>query len=109
LVANEGCSATPIRPRSPAESTATVANGVASSAPFLTTRNEPPCSAMKRRPSGACANAVALVRPTTQLSSRVKPLGCVVVPPSWTSAVDQDETFPEVSVARARTTCWPLG
>ena len=65
----------PIRPRSPAASTATVTNGVASNAPFLITRSVPPCSAMKRRPSGACANAVALVRPVSHDSLRVKPFG----------------------------------
>ena len=39
-------------------------------------RMAPPCWVTKMRPSGACANAVALVRPVIQLSLRVKPLGC---------------------------------
>ena len=39
MLAKLGESATPIRPRSPAESTAIETNGVASSAPFLTTRS----------------------------------------------------------------------
>ena len=48
----------PSRPRSPAESTVIVANGVGSSAPSLITRIEPSCWVTKIRPSGACANAV---------------------------------------------------
>ena len=98
---------TPIRPRSPVESTANVAKGVASNAPFLITRSVPPCSATKRRPSGAWAKAVALLRPVAQASLRVKPLGCVTLPPNCTSAVDQAETLPAASLARARSTCWP--
>ena len=97
----------PIRPRSPAESTVTVANGVASRTPFLITRIAPPCSATKIRPSAACANAVALARPVTQASLRSKPLGCATLPPNCTSAVDQAETLPAASRARARSTCWP--
>ena len=86
-----------------------VVNGVASKAPFLTTRKVPPCSATKSRPSGACANAVAFVRPATHAWFNVKPFGRAVLPPNWTSAVDHDETLPLVSVARARSTCWPAG
>jgi hypothetical protein len=97
----------PIRPRSPEESTVTVANGVASNAPFLMTRIAPPCSATKIRPSPACANAVALDRPVTQVSSRVNPLGWDTLPPNCTSALDQGETLPAASLARARSTCCP--
>ena len=98
----------PIRPRSPEESTATVANGVASRAPFLTTRIAPPCWATKIRPSAACANAVALESPVIQVSLRVKPLGWFTLPPNCTTAVDQAETLPAASLARARSTCWPV-
>ena len=45
-------------PRSPDEFTLTVRKGVDSNAPFLTTRNAPPCCATKMRPSGATAIAV---------------------------------------------------
>ena len=109
LVANAGSSVTPIRPRSPLESTVKLANGVASSAPFLITRKAPPCSATNMRPSGAWANAVALFRPVTQLSLRVKPLGCVTLPPNWTRAVAHGDRLPAASLARARSTCWPDG
>ncbi len=60
---------------------------------------------MKSRPSGAWAKAVALISPVTQLSLRVKPLGWAVLPPNWTSALDQGETLPAASLARARSTC----
>jgi hypothetical protein len=98
----------PSRPRSPEESTVTLANGVGSRTPFLITRIAPSCWVTKIRPSGACANAVEPARPVIQASSRVKPLGCDTPPPNCTSAVDQAETLPAASLARARSTCWPL-
>jgi hypothetical protein len=100
---------TPINPRSPFESTAIETNGVASSAPFLTTRSVPPCSATKSRPSGACANAVALARPVIHASLRVKPAGCVTAPPKLTVALVHAETLPAASLARTRRTCCPDG
>ncbi len=98
----------PSTPRSPVESTAIVANGVGSRTPFLITRMEPSCWVTKIRPSGACANAAEAVRPVIQASLTVKPLGCVTPPANCTSAVDQAETLPAASLARARSTCWPL-
>src|SRR5690349_3140682 len=83
--------------------------GVASSAPFWTTRSLPPCSATKRRPSGAGASAVALVSPPIQPSLRVNPAGMGTLPPKRTVALDHGETLPAASVARARTTCCPDG
>src|SRR5581483_1661613 len=62
-VAKSGGNAMPSRPRSPCESTAIVANGVGSNAPFWTTRKVPPCSLTNNRPSGANAIAVGAFRP----------------------------------------------
>src|SRR5258705_10382264 len=63
FVAKLGSKATPSKPRSPFESTVSDTNGVGSKAPFLKTRNCPPCWQTKRRPSGAKAMAVGLVKP----------------------------------------------
>jgi hypothetical protein len=52
-VAKFGSKAIPSRPRSPVVLTLTVTKGVERSAPFLMTRNLPPCSLTKIRPSGA--------------------------------------------------------
>src|SRR6185369_18066810 len=66
----------PSNPRSPDESTVTVRKGVGSSAPFLMTRNAPPCWQTKIRPSGASAIAVGFVKPPATTAS-VNPDGTV--------------------------------
>src|SRR6266403_6158077 len=71
-----GSKAIPSKPRSPAESTVKVRNGVASSAPFLTTRSWPPCRHTKMRPSGAKSIAVGLESPPAICVSE-KPAGKV--------------------------------
>src|SRR5262245_11916874 len=63
LVWKSGSNATPSRPRSPEEFTPRVRNGCTSNALFFTTRNVPPCSETKTRPSGAMAMAVGFARP----------------------------------------------
>src|SRR6185295_12851478 len=66
----------PSKPRSPDELTVTVRKGVGNKAPFLMTRNAPPCWQTKIRPSGARAIAVGLDNPpATKLS--VNPAGTV--------------------------------
>src|SRR5258705_12048024 len=79
FVAKLGSKATPSKPRSPFESTVSDTNGVGSKAPFFTTRNCPPCWQTKRRPSGAKAIAVGLVRPLANGAS-VKLAGNVAAP-----------------------------
>jgi hypothetical protein len=81
--------------------------GAPSSVPFFTTRRAPSCSATNQRPSGVCAIAVALSSPVTQPVSRLKPAGCVRVPPKRTVALAQAEVSPPAMRERARTTCWP--
>jgi hypothetical protein len=54
-------------------------NGAASSAPFFTTRNVPPCSATNTRPSGTRAIAVGEKSPVARGVS-VKPGGKVAAP-----------------------------
>src|SRR5258705_4921051 len=76
FVAKLGSKATPSKPRSPFESTVSDTNGVGSKAPFFTTRNCPPCWQTKRRPSGAKAMAVGLLRPLANCVS-VKSAGRV--------------------------------
>ena len=59
----------PSSPRSPDDSTVNVTNGVGRSALFLMTRSRPPCSATKRRPSGANSIDVGLASPVARLLS----------------------------------------
>ncbi len=82
---------------------------VSSNAPSFTTRNSPACSAMKKRPSGLWANAVVQHMLLTQSSVFVKPCGTARLPPKLTVALAHVETLPELSRARARSTCWPAG
>ena len=65
----------PRSPRSPFASTLNVRNGVESNTPFLITRNAPPCSQTKMRPSGASSIAVGFESPLIDVS--VKPAGSV--------------------------------
>jgi hypothetical protein len=53
-----------------------VRKGVVSNAPFLMTRNCPPCWQTKRRPSGAKAIAVGFESPLANCDS-AKPAGSV--------------------------------
>src|SRR6185295_11700021 len=76
LMAKFGSKASPSKPRSPSESTVRLTNGVGSNAPFLITRNWPPCKQTNKRPSGAKSIAVGLERPLLTRFS-VKPAGKV--------------------------------
>src|SRR5204863_8317372 len=87
------------RPRSPAESTLTLRNGVGNRVPFLMTRSSPDCRQTNNLPSGAKAIAVGLEMPVTTVSSE-NPAGTVA---GSTRSPKVSLSPPSVQLASAKT------